>query len=117
MNDTDTVTDILCDMCGESTRTLEGYEKGTLCAGFNEGFHAGDQFVVDLCQMCFDELLHHVIVECMGTCVHHNKLSGTNMDMEDLREFYAHMGSGTLIVSEEDFEDLTADEEDEQCEP
>ena len=106
------IVDIICDMCSQSTRTLDGYEKGTLCASFDEGWHAGDRFVVDLCQNCFDELLHHVIIEKMGTCVYVSEIEGVELDMDDLRELYAHMGAGTLVLEEEDFEDQERTEED-----
>ena len=110
------IVDVVCDMCSQSTKTLDGYEKGTLCASFEEGFHAGDRFLVDLCQNCFDELLHHVIVERMGICLYNSELPGVEMDMDDLRELYAHLGSGTLVLEEEDFKDLeTYDEEDEDA--
>ena len=106
------IVDVLCDMCSQSTRTLDGYEKGTLYASFEEGVNAGDRFVVDLCQNCFNELLHHVIVDCMGTCLYHSELPGETMNMDDLRELYAHMGAGTLVLEEEDFEDQEKTEEE-----
>lgn len=96
------VVDIKCDMCGDSCRTLEGYEVATLAASFNEGPHTGDRFVIEFCQHCFDEILHHVIVECMGTCLYHSEINGVDMDIDDLRELYAHMGAGTLVFDEED---------------
>ena len=106
------IVDILCDMCGHSTRTIDGYEKATLAASFEEGFHAGDRFIVELCQSCFDNILSHIIVDRMGTCMYHSEIDGAPMEMEDLREMYAHLRSGTLIFDPDDVSDFDDEDED-----
>lgn len=106
------IVDILCDMCGGTTRTIDGYEKATLTASFEEGFHAGDRFIVELCQSCFDYLLSHILVDRMGTCMYHSDIDGASMEMEDLREMYAHLRSGTLIFDPDEIPDFDWDDED-----
>ena len=105
------IVDIICDCCGQSTRTLSGFERATLCAAFEEGFHAGDRFVVELCQGCFDGLLAHILVDRMGTVMYHSEIEGATMEIEELREMYAHMRSGTLVFDEEDLSDYDEEEE------
>lgn len=99
------ITDIICDRCGQSTRTLDGFEKATLAASFEEGFHAGDRFIVELCQQCFDSIMAHILVDRMGTCMYHSEIMGGTMEMEDLREMYAHIQSGTVVFDEDDFDE------------
>lgn len=109
------VDDILCDCCGQTVKTLHGFEKAVLCASFEEGFHAGDRFIVEICQTCFDHLMVHILVDRMGTCMYHSEISGADMEMEDLREMYAHLRAGTLIYDEDDLDDFEGYEE-EGCE-
>lgn len=107
------ITDILCDRCGQSCRTLEGFERATLAASFEEGFHAGDRFIIELCQQCFDSITAHILVDRMGTCMYYSEILGGSMEMEDLREMYAHLRSGTLIFDEDDLDDFGEEDYDE----
>ncbi|WP_323902048.1 hypothetical protein [Aeromonas caviae] len=52
---TEQVVDILCDVCGRSTKTDVGAnEFGTLSADFGYGsHHDGERYQVHLCEMCF----------------------------------------------------------------
>lgn len=107
------IVDILCDACGDSCRTLEGFEVANLDAAFEEGIHTGDRFAVELCQVCFDSILAHIIVDRMGTCAYHNVNDGVSMNMEELREFYAHLRAGTVLSEvSEDEEELQDYDED-----
>src|SRR5690606_6978757 len=49
------VTDVRCDVCGESTAGLHGgFEYGTLQAHWGYGSkHDGERYHVDLCEACF----------------------------------------------------------------
>ena len=55
MEQAESVSDILCDVCGDSTR-VEGYglQFGTLraCWGFGSA-HDGERYEVHLCELCF----------------------------------------------------------------
>ncbi|MBD2840598.1 hypothetical protein ID144_26495 [Pseudomonas sp. JM0905a] len=51
----ESVSDVLCDVCGASTR-VEGYglQFGTLCASWGYGSaHDGERYEVHLCEPCF----------------------------------------------------------------
>ncbi|WP_036997650.1 hypothetical protein [Metapseudomonas resinovorans] len=51
----ESVTDVLCDVCGKSTR-IEGYglQYGTLRANWGYGAaHDGERYEVHLCESCF----------------------------------------------------------------
>ncbi|AXN29633.1 hypothetical protein CP913_13820 [Pseudomonas aeruginosa] len=55
MEQTESVSDVLCDVCGESTR-IEGYglQFGTLRASWGYGSnHDGERYEVHLCEGCF----------------------------------------------------------------
>lgn len=108
------VVDIVCDMCGQSTRTLDGFEKASIAASFEEGWHAGDRFIVEICQSCFDFILGHILVDRMGTCMYHSSISGASMEMEDLREMYAHLRNGTLIYDPDDIMDFDEDDDEDE---
>jgi len=110
------VVDILCDRCGNSTRTLSGYEKANLTASFEEGFHAGDRFVVELCSQCFDEMMQNILVDNMGTCLYHSEVLAEDLELDDLREMYAHLQAGTMIFDEDDIPDFDEDWDEEECE-
>ena len=107
------IVDILCDRCGHSTRTVSGYEKATMTASFEEGFHAGDRFVVELCSSCFDDLMGNILVDNMGTCLYHSEILGGEREIDDVREMYAHLQAGTLVFDEDDIPDF--DDEDDCC--
>jgi hypothetical protein len=51
----DTVTDVTCDVCGDSTRMEEGaYQYGTLQAHWGYGTkHDGERYEIHLCDDCF----------------------------------------------------------------
>lgn len=53
--DPDTVTDVICDMCGESTRVAVGeLQFGTMHAAWGEGSsHSGEEYELHLCENCF----------------------------------------------------------------
>jgi hypothetical protein len=42
--------------------------------------------------------------------MYHSEIEGATMEIEDLREMYAHMRSGTLIFDEEDISDFDEEE-------
>ncbi|QWL62058.1 hypothetical protein HQ399_07255 [Aeromonas jandaei] len=52
---TEQVVDILCDVCGRSTKTNFGTNQyGSLSADFGYGSrHDGERYQVHLCEMCF----------------------------------------------------------------
>ncbi|AXV20832.1 hypothetical protein GVO02_20150 [Aeromonas caviae] len=52
---TEQVVDILCDVCGRSTKTNFGTNQyGSLSADFGYGSrHDGERYLVHLCEMCF----------------------------------------------------------------
>ncbi len=52
---TEQVVDILCDVCGRSTKTNFGTNQyGSLSADFGYGSrHDGERYKVHLCEMCF----------------------------------------------------------------
>ena len=55
MEQTESVSDVLCDVCGDSTR-VEGYglQFGTLRASWGYGSaHDGERYEVHLCEPCF----------------------------------------------------------------
>ena len=55
MEQAESVSDILCDVCGDSTR-VEGYglQFGTLRASWGFGSaHDGERYEVHLCELCF----------------------------------------------------------------
>ncbi|WP_371257583.1 hypothetical protein [Pseudomonas sp. BAY1663] len=55
MEQTESVSDVLCDVCGDSTR-VEGYglQFGTLQASWGYGSaHDGERYEVHLCEPCF----------------------------------------------------------------
>lgn len=107
------IVDILCDRCGQSTRTLNGYEKASLTASFEEGFHTGDRFVVELCSECFDAIMVDIVVDNMGTCLYYSEVLDSQLEMEDVREMYAHLAAGTLVYDEDDVPDFGEDEGEE----
>ncbi|MGO3986489.1 hypothetical protein ABI582_19170 [Pseudomonas sp. SAS7] len=49
------VTDIICDMCGDSTRVAAGeLQFGTMHASWGEGSsHCGEEYELHLCENCF----------------------------------------------------------------
>lgn len=58
----ETVADISCDVCGQSTR-VEGYglQYGTLQAHWGYGArHDGERYEVHLCETCFFGVLSHL---------------------------------------------------------
>jgi hypothetical protein len=55
MEQTESVSGVLCDVCGDSTR-IEGYglQFGTLSASWGYGStHDGERYEVHLCEPCF----------------------------------------------------------------
>lgn len=55
MKQTESVSDVLCDVCGGSTR-IEGYglQFGTLSASWGYGSaHDGERYEIHLCEPCF----------------------------------------------------------------
>ena len=55
MQQTESINDVLCDVCGDSTR-VEGYglQFGTLRASWGYGStHHGERYEVHLCEPCF----------------------------------------------------------------
>jgi len=50
-----TVTDVICDMCGDSTRTESGqHQFGTMHASWGEGSsYPGEEYELHLCENCF----------------------------------------------------------------
>ena len=55
MKQTESVSDVLCDVCGDSTR-IEGYglQFGTLSASWGYGSaHDGERYEIHLCEPCF----------------------------------------------------------------
>ncbi|WP_397380005.1 hypothetical protein [Pseudomonas sp.] len=52
---TESVSDVLCDVCGDSTRVEEyGSQFGTLRASWGDGSaHDGERYEVHLCEPCF----------------------------------------------------------------
>ena len=55
MEQTESISDVLCDVCGDSTR-IEGYglQFGTLRASWGYGStHDGERYEVHLCEPCF----------------------------------------------------------------
>ena len=55
MEQDESANDVLCDVCGDSTR-VEGYglQFGTLCASWGYGStHDGERYEVHLCEHCF----------------------------------------------------------------
>lgn len=107
------VVDILCDRCGQSTRAISGYEKATLTASFEEGFHTGDRFVVELCSGCFDEMMENILLDNFGTCLYHSEVMEDQLELEDIREMYAHLRAGTLLFDEDDIPDFEEEYEEE----
>lgn len=59
MIDVETVTDIVCDVCGESTCLKTGeHQFGTLKAHWGYGTaHDGESYEVHLCELCFFQAL------------------------------------------------------------
>ena len=53
--DPSTVTDVICDMCGDSTRAEAGeLHFGTMHASWGEGAsHCGEEYELHLCENCF----------------------------------------------------------------
>lgn len=53
--DPGTVTDVICDMCGESTRVAAGeLQFGMMHASWGEGSsHCGETYELHLCENCF----------------------------------------------------------------
>ncbi len=63
----ETVIDITCDVCCQSTR-VEGYDQqfGTLQAHWEHGSkHDGERYEVRLCEFCFFRTLSHLRRERM----------------------------------------------------
>jgi hypothetical protein len=57
------VTDVRCDVCGDSTVLVEGYSPqfGLLKAAWGYGSqHDGEHYEVELCESCFFETLAHL---------------------------------------------------------
>ena len=56
---TEQIVDILCDVCGRSTKTNFGTNQyGSLSANFGYGSrHDGERYLVHLCEMCFFGIL------------------------------------------------------------
>lgn len=54
-SDPGTVIDVICDMCGDSTRTPSGeLQFGTMHATWGEGSsHSGEEYELHLCENCF----------------------------------------------------------------
>lgn len=59
MIEVETVTDIVCDVCGESTHLKTGgHQFGTLKAHWGYGTtHDGERYEVHLCEQCFFQAL------------------------------------------------------------
>lgn len=54
MEQTESVSDVLCDVCGNSTRVEGAAQFGTLCGSWGYGSaHDGECYVVHLCEPCF----------------------------------------------------------------
>ncbi|QHG65165.1 hypothetical protein [Pseudomonas putida] len=53
--DPDMVTDVICDMCGDSTLVESGQlQFGTMHASWGEGSaHCGEEYELHLCENCF----------------------------------------------------------------
>lgn len=50
-----TVTDVICDMCGDSTRVESGHlQFGTMHASWGKGSsYCGEEYELHLCENCF----------------------------------------------------------------
>jgi len=92
------ITDIRCDVCGRSTKaqTHDGFEKAIVMGAFNETIHAGDRWVIELCQNCFHDFLEWLLLDKLGTCLYHNVEEENKedpmeeTDIEDIRAFFAN---------------------------
>lgn len=65
----ETVVDIVCDVCGQSTR-VDGFglQFGTLQAHWGYGSkHDGERYEVHLCEMCFFGTLSHLRERSVNT--------------------------------------------------
>ena len=104
--------DILCDVCGRSTKDKKGnFIKATLAANFLGGHHFGEKFGLDFCEDCFDELMVWVLIDKLGTCIY-DDVRGIYTE-DDIREWYAHLkSSGFFEIGVELEDDDTEDESD-----
>jgi len=67
MEQTESVSDVLCDVCGDSTR-IEGYglQFGTLSASWGYGSaHDGERYEIHLCEPCFFRTIYSLRRERM----------------------------------------------------
>lgn len=87
------VTDVFCDMCGESTRVPAGdLQFGTMHASWGKGSaHCGENYKVHLCENCFFAQLAHmkrvrwgsVMFEDEGDSIMRNQAYGRVGQMPD----------------------------------
>lgn len=93
------VTDVLCDKCGKSTRSVfnpDKYEYASISADFNEGPHAGDRWRIQLCQRCFFDFLQALLVEAMGTAEYTSVVDPVPSTIDELRSFFASRAAGDV---------------------
>lgn len=90
----ETVTDIVCDVCGESTRVEHGgHQFGTLKAHWGYGTtHDGERYEVHLCELCFFQALANLKQERR---THH-------LFSEDLQDLPEDLG---LVAKDDYFND------------
>ncbi len=93
------VTDVLCDSCGKSCRSVfnpEKYEYAGILADFNEGPHAGDRWRIQLCQKCFFDFVQELLVKKLGTAEYDSVIDPVPSTIDELRTFFAHRAEGDV---------------------
>ncbi len=97
MEQTESVRDVLCDVCGDSTR-VEGYglQFGTLRASWGYGSsHDGERYEVHLCEPCFFRVLSGLRRERMVSFMFGDE------DQELVSERASHLAGGYPVMRQQ----------------
>jgi hypothetical protein len=102
------IKEMKCDACQASMRVTHpngtsSFEAGHLHAKWEQGFHAGDRFLFDLCQSCFDDIVELILVLNKGTCIYTN-IYNSSMTYEHMLAMYAARAADGMEACSDEME-------------